>query len=107
LSDFTDGTSQTFLVVESSEAVPWTKPADLVYDAGKPLPNLGFEDRFYLVLADGSAHFMKKTIPEPFIRGGITPHGRILAGPGSEMSGNSEQREPVLISDQRSVLDEE
>jgi hypothetical protein len=105
LSDFSDGTSQTFLIVESSEGVPWTKPADIMYDAAKPLPELGFGDRFYLVLADASAHFIKKSIPEAFIRGGITPHGQPVGRP---WDGNEGQpREPILISDQRTVLDEE
>lgn len=104
-SDFSDGTGQTFLIVESSIAVPWTKPADIAYDAAKPLPELGFDDRFYLVLADGSAHFIKKTIPEPFIRGGITPHGQPIGGRFEGNEGGP--REAVLMSDQRTVLDEE
>jgi RNA polymerase sigma factor (sigma-70 family) len=29
------------MVVEAGEAVPWTKPADVVYDPAKPLPKLG------------------------------------------------------------------
>src|SRR5262249_8443136 len=39
-ADFRDGTSNTFLVVEAGEAVPWTKPQDARYD-GKALPKLG------------------------------------------------------------------
>src|SRR5262245_22041540 len=92
VTDFADGTAQTFLMVEASDAVPWTKPADLVYDAKKPLPKLGFEDRVYVVLADGSAHFIKKTVPEAVFRAAITPNG---------------QERDVLISDERSVLDKE
>ncbi len=91
ITDFTDGTAQTFLTVEASEAVPWTKPADLVYDAKKPLPKLGFGDRVYLVLADGSSHFIKKTVSEPIFRAAITPNGN--------------ERE-VLFTDARWVLDE-
>jgi hypothetical protein len=91
-TDFTDGTAQTFLVVEASEAVPWTKPADLAYDARKPLPNLGFGDRVYLVLTDGSSHFIKKTVPEAIFRAAITPNGQERDG---------------LITDERSVLDKE
>jgi hypothetical protein len=105
LVDFSDGTGQTFLIVESSEAVPWTKPADIMYDAAKPLPELGFSDRFYLVLADASAHFIKTSIPEAFIRGGITPHGQPVGGPWDRNEGQS--REAILISDERTVLDQE
>jgi len=35
------GTSQTLLVVEAGEAVPWIKPADLLYGTDRPLPPLG------------------------------------------------------------------
>lgn len=91
IPDFIDGTSQTFLIAEASDAVPWTKPADLVYDVKKPLPKLGFGDRVYLVLADGSAHFIKKTVPETFFRAAITPNGN--------------ERE-VLFSDEKWVLDD-
>lgn len=36
-----DGTSMTLLVVEAGDPVPWTKPQDLVYVPGQPLPPLG------------------------------------------------------------------
>jgi hypothetical protein len=101
-ADVTDGTAQTFLVVEASQAVRWTQPSDLVYDAGKPLPSLGFGDRFYLALFDGSAHFMKKSEAEDVIRGGITPHAQIV-----RPSFEGKQVEPVLYSDERTVLDRE
>ena len=52
---FTDGTSNTILVVEAGEACIWTKPDDLPYDAKKPLPKLGglFDGDFHVVFADG------------------------------------------------------
>src|SRR4029077_10330578 len=37
---FPDGTSNTMLITEAAEAVPWTKPEDLVYKPGK-LPKFG------------------------------------------------------------------
>jgi hypothetical protein len=45
-----DGVTDTWLVVEAGEAVPWTKPADLVYDPDGPLPTFGglFAPRFRL-----------------------------------------------------------
>jgi len=92
VTDFPDGTAQTFLIVEASQSVPWTKPADLVYDAKKPLPKLGLDDRVYVVLADGSSHFLKRTVPESILRAAVTPNG---------------QEQDVLISDERSVLDKE
>ncbi|OAI54196.1 hypothetical protein AYO44_15355 [Planctomycetaceae bacterium SCGC AG-212-F19] len=36
-----DGASMTLLVVEAAEVVPWTKPEDLTYAPGQPLPVLG------------------------------------------------------------------
>jgi hypothetical protein len=107
ITDFTDGVAQTFLVVEAGEAVPWTKPADLVYEAEKPLPELGFGDRFYLVLADGSSHFLKKSIGDDIIRGGIT-HRAYANSLGSDpITREGQEIEPVLYSDKRFVLDQE
>jgi RNA polymerase sigma factor (sigma-70 family) len=62
--DVPDGTSNTLLVVEAGEAVPWTKPADLSYDPKKPLPPLGgmLKDKFNVAMADGSV----RAIPEKF-----------------------------------------
>lgn len=94
-SDFSDGLTQTFLIVEASQTVPWTKPADLVYDAGKALPKLGFGDRVYVVLADGGSHFLKKTIPEPIFRAAIT------------LDRGRNEWDALLISDERVVLDKE
>jgi hypothetical protein len=39
--DFPDGLANTLLVVEAGEPVPWSKPADLVYDPAGSLPPLG------------------------------------------------------------------
>ena len=76
LPSVTDGTSNTILVVEAKEAVPWTKPADLTFDAaaapslhgaGSPHPG-GFD----AVFADGSVHFIKLTIDPTVFRALIT-----------------------------------
>jgi hypothetical protein len=39
--DFPNGTSNTIGVIEAGEAVPWTKPDELEYHPGQPLPSLG------------------------------------------------------------------
>ena len=66
IQSVTDGTSNTIMVVESSDAVPWTKPEDLKFDpnakpslygAGSPHKG-GFQAAF----ADGSVRFIKNTI---------------------------------------------
>jgi uncharacterized protein (TIGR03067 family) len=72
--DFPDGISTTILVVEAGEAVPWTKPDELEYDPAKPLPKLGgqFKDGFYMVMADGSKHFVQSKFDEKVFRCLIT-----------------------------------
>ena len=44
------------VIVEAADPVPWTKPADVVYDPQRPLPKLGglFRDRIQVALMDGS-----------------------------------------------------
>lgn len=50
MSSFTDGTSNTILIVETARSVPWTKPEDLTESRIQPI--VGQPLRF--VLADGS-----------------------------------------------------
>jgi serine/threonine protein kinase len=76
-SGIPDGNSGTFLIVEASTAVPWTKPEDLDYDPSKPLPKLGglFLDGFTAAFADGSVRFIKRNVDEETIRALITRNG--------------------------------
>jgi RNA polymerase sigma-70 factor (ECF subfamily) len=75
--DITDGTSNTIMIVEAGQAVPWTRPDELPYAAGKPLPKLGgqFQDGFYLALCDGSVRFVRTPINEQTLRALITRNG--------------------------------
>jgi prepilin-type processing-associated H-X9-DG protein len=66
MASITDGTSNTIMVVEATDAVPWTKPDDLKFDlnakpslygAGSPHPG-GFNAAF----GDGSVRFIRNTI---------------------------------------------
>jgi hypothetical protein len=85
---FTDGLSNTFLVVEAGEAVPWTKPQDIPYDAGKPLPKLGglFADGWHVAMADGLVRFVPRGADEKAIRATITPRGgEVVELPGKEI----------------------
>ena len=77
IADFKDGTSNTLLIVEAGEPVPWTKPADLAFDLKGPLPKLDgpFKDGFNAVFADGSVSFLKHLLKEETLRALITPAG--------------------------------
>jgi hypothetical protein len=82
-ASFPDGTSNTLLIAEAAEAVPWSAPRDLEYSAKKPVPKLGgpFPDGFHAALADGSAHFFKKgQLSEQTLRAAITPAGGEVLG---------------------------
>jgi hypothetical protein len=74
--DIQDGTTNTIGVVEAAEAVPWTKPEPLVYDAKKPLPKLGlFKDGFHAGMMDGSVRFFSNRIDEATLRALLTASG--------------------------------
>jgi hypothetical protein len=77
MKDITDGPANTIMIVEAEEAVPWTKPEDVVYDPKKPLPKFGgvFKDGFYAAFADGSVRFIKKDTDEKLLRALITKAG--------------------------------
>jgi uncharacterized protein (TIGR03067 family) len=64
--DVMAGLSQTILVAEAGKSVPWTKPDDLPFEIGKPLPKLGgiFKDGFHLLMGDGSVRFVKTKFNE-------------------------------------------
>jgi hypothetical protein len=81
---FPDGLSQTILIAEAGEAVPWTKPADMLYRSNGPLPKLGglFRDGFHVVMADGSPHWVDtRRVSETTLRAAITPAGGEIMGP--------------------------
>jgi hypothetical protein len=84
VASFTDGLSNTFLVVEAGEAVPWYKPDVLAYDGKLPLPQLGDKDaaRFLAVMGDGSVRAVSRKADEKVLRALITrAGGEVVADP--------------------------
>ena len=77
IAEIPDGTSNTTMIAEAAEAVPWTKPVDLTYNAKEPLPKLGglFKDGFNMAFADGSVHWVKKDVKPEWLRAAITRNG--------------------------------
>jgi hypothetical protein len=76
-NDFPDGTSNTLLVVEAGEPVPWTKPQDLIYQPDGPLPPLNglFKEYFRAAFADAHGEHIHKTVSEATLRAIITRNG--------------------------------
>ena len=76
--DFQDVTDKTFMVVEATEAVLWTKPDELIYDPNEPLPRLGFRHpKYFLALTvDGYAVRIGHDKAEEDIRAWIVRHGK-------------------------------
>lgn len=60
-----DGTSNTIMVIESEEAIEWTKPETLDYDPEKEFPKLLYrdDDRVNAGMADGSVRRLRKDLP--------------------------------------------
>ena len=77
IRDITDGSSNTLMVVEARRDIPWTKPDDIPYDAGQPVPKFGgFQPGIWLTeLADGSVRTIAEAIDEKTVRALITRNG--------------------------------
>ncbi len=83
--NFPDGTSNTILIIEAADPVPWTKPDELAYDPNKPLPRLGGHSPrgTNAALGDGSVVTLRigRGLSEQTLRSAIDPNdGRVLGG---------------------------
>ncbi|CEF49249.1 unnamed protein product [uncultured bacterium] len=78
-----DGTSNTILAVESSMAVPWTKPADLPFDLKKDLPDFGkaYDAVPLAAICDGHVRTLNlKNITPTTLKAAITVAGGEVLG---------------------------
>jgi prepilin-type processing-associated H-X9-DG protein len=77
LREITDGTSRTVLVFETATPVPWTKPDDLHWAQGGPLPRLAspHSGGAHVLFADGAARFLRDTTSAEVLRGLLTING--------------------------------
>src|SRR5262249_30077273 len=77
IADFTDGASNTILIVEAESPIPWTKPEDLPFVADQALPKFGgvFQDYFNALFCDGSVRVLAKKTDVETLRALITRNG--------------------------------
>lgn len=77
IPDVTDGTSNTFMVVEAREEVPWAAPQELSFDPKKPLPQMGAPGRqvFFALMGDGSVRAIAQGKTEVILKACITRNG--------------------------------
>ena len=82
-TQISDGLVNTLLIVEAGEPTEWTKPDDLDWSPGKPMPPLGrgSGDRVVVLMADGSVRTFKKSMPELTWRALTTYAGNEVARP--------------------------
>jgi prepilin-type processing-associated H-X9-DG protein len=78
ITDIADGTSNTILIATASNPVPWTKPEDLPFGPGVPLPALGGVlqgNNFNVAFADGSVKPIAKNAQPSLLKAAITRNG--------------------------------
>jgi prepilin-type processing-associated H-X9-DG protein len=77
LHEFTDGASNTVLVIETDTLVPWTKPRDLQWTPAGPLPQLAspHDGGTHALFADGATRFLKSSIEATTLLALLTKNG--------------------------------
>jgi RNA polymerase sigma factor (sigma-70 family) len=83
LHQIPDGTSNTIGVIEAGPPVPWSKPADFVYDPRQPLPGMTgpFANVRNVAMMDGAALRLRPDLDEVIWRGLIdATDGQVIPG---------------------------
>jgi hypothetical protein len=76
IPQFTNGLSNSILIIEAADAVPWTKPDELPYTPGRQLPRLRTTSRgTTAAMADGSVQMLPEAdiLPRVAIKGDENP----------------------------------
>jgi hypothetical protein len=79
--NITDGTSNTIMILEAGESVPWTKPDEM--PLGAKLPKLGghFKGKMIVAMGDGSVRMIDlNKISDTTLRAAITTNGGEVLG---------------------------
>jgi hypothetical protein len=76
ITSISDGTSNTIILVEAADAVPWTKPEDVAFDPQRT-PRLGglFKGGFHAAFADGRVSFLRQDADPAALRAAFTRNG--------------------------------
>jgi hypothetical protein len=77
LSGVTDGTSNTIMYVEGGDKVTWSRFQEYKFDPKGSLPSLGRADKdgFNVVMGDGYARWVKKSVDPNILKAMITRNG--------------------------------
>ena len=79
LASISDGTANTFMIVEAGEPVIWTKPDELPFTPGKPPSFGGSGERFYAVMVNGAVMSIRKNLDASTLSNAIqTNDGQIV-----------------------------
>jgi hypothetical protein len=75
--DVSDGTSNTIMMSESDQAVPWTAPQEIVLDPSQTGPYLGSRHPggFWVAMADGSVRFIAGAAVNSVLNAALTRNG--------------------------------